>query len=91
MKFGFNTTMAQFPVAATCGADYLDLSITEFAEASELQLEYMKSGGASVMSEALGDAKVTYAQAAGVVVGGQSVCPAAISKLMKCGLLTRWI
>jgi hypothetical protein len=64
---------------------------SEFAEASELQLEYMKSSGASVVSEALGDAKVTYAQADGIVVGGQSVCPAAVSKLMKCGLLTRWI
>lgn len=62
-----------------------------FAEASELQLEYIKNGGAAVKSEALGDAKVTYAQPLEVTLGGQAVCPAAVSKLMKCGLLTRWI
>ena len=64
---------------------------SEFAEACEIQLEYMKTGGAAVVSEALGDAKVTYAESGAITLGGQQICPAAVSKLMKCGLLTRWI
>ncbi len=63
----------------------------EFAAAAEDQLEYMGSGGAAVVSEELGDAKVTYAKVSGVVVGGQAICPAAVARLMKCGLLNRWI
>ena len=34
MKFGFNTTIAQYPVAARCGADYLDILITDLVNAS---------------------------------------------------------
>ena len=64
---------------------------SEFAAAAEDQLQYMKSDGAAVISEELGDAKVTYRDASSVTVGGQTVCPVAIARLLKCGLLTRWI
>lgn len=38
MKFGFNTTIAQYPVAAECGADYLDILITDLVNASRAEL-----------------------------------------------------
>ena len=38
MKFGFNTTIAQYPIAATMGADYLDMLITDLVDASREEL-----------------------------------------------------
>lgn len=64
---------------------------SEFACAAAEQLAYNLSGGGAVKSEALGDAKVTYADPAGVSLGGQAICPTALARLMKCGLLNRWI
>lgn len=63
----------------------------EFAAATEEQNEYGQSSGGVVKSESLGDASVTYADPKGVSFGGQLICPAALARLMKCGLLTRWI
>lgn len=63
----------------------------EFARAAEEQSEYNLSGGGAVKRESLGDASVTYADASAVTCGGQTICPSALARLMKCGLLTRWI
>ena len=64
---------------------------TEFAAAVAEQNAYGTSYGGAVKRESLGDASVTYDSPAGVSFGGQQICPAALARLMKCGLLTRWI
>lgn len=63
----------------------------EFAYAADEQLQFMTSGAGAVKQESLGDASVTYADPQTVTCGGQEICPTAIARLMKCGLLTRWI
>lgn len=64
---------------------------TEFAAAAEEQLEYMMGGGGNVQSEELGDARVTYCREGSIICGGERICPTSAARLMKCGLLNRWI
>lgn len=63
----------------------------EFAAAVAEQNDYGVSSGGTVKRESLGDASVTYASPTGISFCGQQICPAALARLMKCGLLTRWI
>ena len=72
-----------------------DAQLEEFARAAEDQLEYIISPDREVKSESIGDVSVTYS------IGesdfgrlkncGQEISPLAYARLMRCGLLTRWI
>ena len=67
----------------------------EFARAAEEQLEYIISPDREVKSESIGDVSVTYSvgesEGGRLKNCGQEISPLAYSRLMRCGLLTRWV
>lgn len=77
-------------------ADMTDAQRTEFAHAAEEQLGFLDSAegrsNTSIRSESVGDVSVTYAVTAeSQTSGGIRIAPAAYNRLMRCGLLTRWV
>ncbi len=65
----------------------------EFAIASSEQAEFAASDNKGVVREEVGDVSVTYADsgARAVSVCGERIAPAAAARLLRCGLLRRWI
>lgn len=70
-----------------------DTQKTEFNLAAAEQLAFMDSPAREVKSESLGDVRITYSGNGGNMPYscGIMICPAAYARLMRCGLLTRWV
>ncbi len=72
--------------------DMTDSQREGFESAVSVQSEFMQAGGGrDVKSEALGDAKVTYAENSGVTVSGEKISSEAVGILRQCGLLDCWV
>lgn len=73
--------------------DMSESQAAEFAIAAAEQAEFSSAdSGRTVTRETVGDISITYGDAPdAATVYGKKISPAALSRLMRCGLLSRWI
>lgn len=72
--------------------DMNEAQAAEFAAAAEEQAKYSASSSAFVKSESVGDVSVTYGDGADTLCCyGQPISPAVVARLVRAGMLRRWI
>jgi len=65
----------------------------EFSIACHEQAEFAAGGAREILRESVGDVSVSYRERdiRAVNMHGERICPSAVARLQRCGLLCRWI
>jgi len=73
--------------------DMTESQLTEFAAAVAIQESFMASAtdDEAILSKKVGDVSVTYAADLSTRCSGVKISPSAKERLMRCGLMLRWV